>query len=259
MNNNNQFAADITDAEESQKTNKTFPIEIIFEKDNEREMVPTIVDKLEFSIWVKKEAGEEAGSRYPTLYELIGEPEFIVLDKLSGIELTDELNRLRTIMQSFDIIIKTFTVVSDEELYRFITCDLFPMLTEGHIILKPAVIIYNEFCPSDEYIIKKKVSDLLRAVLGLEAWKYQWKCYKRILINYKELKAFILNYESFDVRLVEIERFYMDQESASVFFKCNFYGLKNSLFVDYFVWEGECRLHINDGIWYEDYLTLPME
>lgn len=156
MNNNNQLAADLQATEESPEINQNLPIEIIFEKDNEREIVPNIIEKLEFSIWSEKEPGEEKGPRYPTFYEFIGEPEYIALDKLSGIELTNELNRLRNIMESFDIIIKTFTDVSDEELYRFITFDLFPMFTEGQIILKPAVIIYNEFHPSDEYLIKKK-------------------------------------------------------------------------------------------------------
>lgn len=103
------------------------------------------------------------------------------------------------------------------------------------------------------------MSDLLRAMFGLEAYKYQWKLWKRILLNYQEFKTFILSYESFDVRSVQIESFILDHEYATVTFKCNVYGLSNSLFVDYIDWDGTCRLNKCDGIWYVEDLSLPIE
>ncbi len=221
----------------------------------ERLPVPTIVEKVEFSIWA------ERGSRYQylTMHELFGKPEFTPAENISSKVLYFELRRIENIMKKHGVIVTTYSDVSSRERYRFITTEVFSMLTTGKIVLKPMKIVYEEFHPTEAYLVKKAASDFLRALFGLEAWKYQWKLWKKRLTNYKEIKKFALNYEEFDVQSLEMDEIVIEGDTASVVFEVGFYGIENSGFVHQFKGDGSCTLTKNSNYWCVDHVTLPQQ
>lgn len=223
----------------------------------ERKLIPSILDKLEISRWVEREPGEEIETLYPSFHQMIGCPGYTSIDQLAEHEISKELNRLLEYMKTRSIFILTFTQAAEAELYRFITTELFQLLTYVNTAPSPIKIIYDEFHPSDEYLVKKATSDFLRALFGQEAWKYQWKLWKKVLSNYKEIKKFATGYESLDLRYPELEKVLIDGERAEVSFKTFFYGVTNSLFVHRYEGMGSCSLFKNGASWCVDFIWIP--
>ncbi len=223
---------------------------------NERSLVPMIVDKTEFQIW--SEEALNSHEHYHAFYEHLGKPAFKPVDNISKAQLPGALQALLGVMNKKEVFLKTFTDVPERELYRFITKELFPSLITDKQWLKPMVLIYEEFHSNEEYGIKKAASKLLRALFGMEAWKYQWKLWKKVLDNYSAIKQFVTSYEGFDVRSIEFDEISSDGEEASILFQANFYAVCNNMvFVHHFEGNGCMELFKNNGSWCARSVTLP--
>ena len=158
----------------------------------ERMMIPSIHDKVEFSIWAERDSDDTCEKRFKTLYELFGKPKFRPVDNISNEQLPGEIQRLREVMRQHGVILKTFTEVHPREIYRFITKELFNMLTTGKLFPNPTNLVYEEFHSNDEYQIRKAASDFARLLFESIMGPFRIKHLKHSLKNYKPIRNLLL-------------------------------------------------------------------
>jgi len=90
-----------------------------------------------------------------TVFEFLGKPAFKKIDELKPEEITIELKRLNDIMQNGNISLSTLCSVDENELYRFISEELFQYQIDN--IRIPGMMTcftYEEFHPNSEYDIR---------------------------------------------------------------------------------------------------------
>jgi hypothetical protein len=224
---------------------------------HERAMIPSIMDNVEFSIWAEKEPGETLSSRFKTFHEYFGKPKFRPVDNISNEQLPSELNKLRDMMKAHKVIINNYTEVADRDMYRFITKELFGMLTNGkfHSTTK---IVYDEFHPNREYLIKKSVCDFIRMLFETFYGPFRIKHLKHSLQNYKEINQLLKTYDD-NIALdhLEMDELSFDGDSACVIMELGFYGITNNVFVHYYEGDCKCFLEKSGSDWQVTHCSLP--
>lgn len=109
--------------------------------------------------WLKNvEAFEEsfANAKTTTVFDFIGQPEFIKLSELNDQEISKELDRILDLMQDRGVSLDTICEVDKKELYRFITEEL--MMHEMDDINIPGMMTcftYEEFHPNAKLDIEQ--------------------------------------------------------------------------------------------------------
>jgi hypothetical protein len=96
------------------------------------------------------------------VYDFIERPAFKKIDEIESELVSLELNRLTEIMKTFNVRLETICDYSDEEIYRFITEELFEVETDD--IRLPGLrhgFIYEEFHPNHDYDIRKLSEDFI--------------------------------------------------------------------------------------------------
>ncbi|MEF8811567.1 MAG: hypothetical protein V5A47_11630 [Bacteroidales bacterium] len=102
-----------------------------------------------------------------TLWEFLGKPGFIPFNEIKASELTAELKRLTNIMNKKNIILDTICEVEDEELYRFITEELFNQeMDDIQIEGMVSHFIYEEFHPNPGLDIEEAYEYLLTSMMN---------------------------------------------------------------------------------------------
>lgn len=230
---------------------------IFLRSPRERAMIPSTLDKAEFSIWAEKEPGYSLSQRFKTFHEYFGKPEFRLIDNISKEALPSELKKLKEVMKAHKIIVNSYTEVPDRDVYRFITKELFGMLTTGNFY-SDTKLIYEEFHPNREYLIKKTVSDFIRLFFESFYGPHRIKHMKNSLSNYKEFKMFLKTYDE-DIILdhLEMDEISFDGDSASVKMELGFYGIMNNVFVHYYEGDCQCNLQKLDNTWHVVECSLP--
>ncbi len=151
----------------------------------DRAMIPSTLDKIEFSIWAEKVPGERPSNRFKTFHEYFGKPKFRPVDNLGNEQLPAELKKLQEVMKAHHVVINTYSEVSDRELYKFITKELFSLLTTGIIYSSPLKLVYEEFHPNSEYAVKKASSDFIRILFETFHGPDRINHLKHTLANFK--------------------------------------------------------------------------
>ncbi len=110
-----------------------------------------------------------------TVYKRIGSPDFIRLDELKENQLSGELEKITKIANENGIQLNILCEVGENEIYRFITEELFDYEIEDINI--PGMIanfIYEEFYPNHECDIKEHSREVLNYILkpDKEFWEY---------------------------------------------------------------------------------------
>lgn len=223
----------------------------------ERAMIPSILDKVEFSIWAEKEPGYTLSKRFKTFHEYFGKPKFRPVDNISNEQMPSELNKLREVMKAHKVIITSYTEVPDRDLYRFITKELFSMLTTGNF-QSPTKLVYDEFHPNREYLIKKAASDFIRLIFETYLGPYRMNHQKHSLQNYKEIKRLLKTYEdNMGLDFLEMDELSFDGDSACIIMELGFYGIMNDIFVHHYEGDCKCYLEKSGNTWHVIQCSLP--
>lgn len=158
-----------------------------------------------------------------TLYEFLGKPTYRTLDELQPEDITTELERIYSLMLEHQVRLDTICEVSENELYRFITEELF--LEEKDDMRVPSMMssyIYEEFYPNHEYDLNRHTQDFLNSYLdktseyylhflSSEAEKQEWH------------SLFRETFSRFELRKLEVTsvNFNLETEKAQVVFECD--------------------------------------
>ena len=96
------------------------------------------------------------------IYDFIGEPLYNHVHDLSDKEVPKELKKLLKMLAKKGIIVDTLSGVSDREMYRFVTEEIFKQEIQNIRMPNWTIhLIYEEFHPSDEFDIKNQVGHAL--------------------------------------------------------------------------------------------------
>jgi len=132
------------------------------------------------------------------------------------------------------------------------------MEVTGEKILLPWKFVYDEFHPTDEYRIKKGISNYFRSMFGLNVWQYAWNDWKRVLKNYKQVKSFITNFEGFEETELIFEKIVMSEKYATAYFHIKFAAIDNDgIFIKRFDGPGEAQLFRTKTGWCLNHVKFP--
>jgi len=223
----------------------------------ERTIIPSIQDKAEFSIWAPREPGDTVDKHFKTFYDFFEKPKFQSADHISNAQLPKELERLYEVMNKHGVILQTFTEIPPRTLYRFITKELFNMLTTGKLFPNPLKLVYEEFHSNESYHIRKTISDFVRLLFESFMGPFRIKHLKHSIKNYKDIKLLLQTYEDFALDFMEMDEIFLEGDTASVTFEISFYGINNSGLVHQFKGEGKGELVKHDSSWYIINMVLP--
>jgi hypothetical protein len=203
------------------------------------------------------ETNYDSTNRIP-LYDFVGKPTYRKVGDLSDKEITEELNRLTELLDSYQVALDTICDVAERELYRFITEELFlNEINDMHIQGMYTRFIYEEFYPNHEHDICEHSNDFIRSYLDKandfytylltpEAEKADWHLHFR--------QAF----SSFQLNSFSIAGLNFDTEKARVLFECDFVGkIEGSVESLHFVGVGELNLLGRWDYWCIDSIKLP--
>jgi len=151
---------------------KEFDITNWFESDN-NELPPEIESFFLDNIKLY-EKGIRCAKRI-TVYELIKSPSYRKIIELSDLEIEVELNSIRALLLEHQIVLDTLREVPKEELYRFITEELFS--EEINDVVIPDMVthfIYEEFHPNHDFDLRQLLFDFLSSYLDQSSDFYKY-------------------------------------------------------------------------------------
>lgn len=114
-----------------------------------------------------KQFEEQLAKRKKILvYDLIGRPHFTPVGSISDNAISEELAQLRDLMHRHSITVDSNAGVSDREMYRFVTEELFNEETNDiQIDGLITCFIYEEYHPNHEYDIRSRCTEFVHHVL----------------------------------------------------------------------------------------------
>lgn len=126
-----------------------------------------------------------------TVYEKIGKPSYKSIDDLSPSEISEELNRIKAIMEAHHIVLDFCDgPYPDEEIYKFITQELFTHEIDSVPLLGMNWnFIYEEFHPNNKAEITKNTHQFLEHWLNRNFNEYSSELdYNMITADGKQIK-----------------------------------------------------------------------
>lgn len=194
--------------------------------------------------YIEKFEEEFSVAKRTTVYDYMGKPSFTKLDELQAQEVAEELQRLYDLLDENNITLDTLCEVVDEELYRFITEELF--LHEMDDMRIPGMMscfIYEEFHPNAEYDIQEACDNFFQFTMA-KMENIGGKGYDMLYVdtaNYIDAEGavmdesnvvdninnFLSSFDSFEIITNEIKHIEIDkdQKDAMVSFVIHYKGL----------------------------------
>lgn len=213
-----------------------------------------------------------------TVYDYMGKPSFKRLDEIEAGEVSAELERMYDMLDNNNISLDTLCEVADEDLYRFITEELF--LHEMDDMRIPGMMlcfIYEEFHPNAEYDIRESFDYFFSSTMA-KMKNIGGEGYDMLYVetgNYEDangeiveekrvidaINNFLASFDRFeivtnDIKSIEIDK---DQKNAVVNFFIHYKGLfdKSSEAI-YFKGNGSFKLKPSEyGGWSMCHINLP--
>lgn len=159
------------------------------------------------------------------LYDFLGRPSYRKVEELTDAEITEEFERITSLMNEHQIYVCTLCNESDNELYRFITEELF--FEEMDDVQIPGMntnFTYEEFHPNHEYDIYNHTIDFIGSYLDKEN-----DFYSSLLTNEAEKADWHLHFRqafsAFQLNKFSITDIKFDTEKATVQLYCDFVGI----------------------------------
>jgi hypothetical protein len=194
------------------------------------------------------------------LYDFLGKPAYRKPEELNDNEITEELNRLMDLMETKSVCLDTLCEVSDWELYRFITEELFEHeIDDMHIPEMITHFTYEEFHPNHAYDIERYSIDFIKSYLNKTEDDYLHEI-SIVASDQNWHKDFRDAFSSFNLSKFEIIYLHFDLESAEarVDFECDFTApVDNSKYTLRFNGKGKLLFVYQWGYWYVDSVEFP--
>ncbi len=223
---------------------------------NENELSPEIESQFLDHIMAFENAWKDA--KQVSLYEFLGKPPYRKIDDLREADIHEELNRLNELMFQHQVGLDTICEVSEQELYRFITEELFlEEIDEMHIPGMITHYTYEEFHPNHAYDIERYSTDFIRSYLDKEN-----DFYLHLLTSETEKADWHIHFRqafsSFQLNGFLIRKLDFDTEKAVVQFDCDFVGqVAGSGESLHFIGVGELTLLYQWDFWCVDKVKFP--
>lgn len=116
--------------------------------------------------YIKKFEEELARRKKVLVYNLVGRPEYKLVDAIPDEDIHEELGKLKDLLLKHFITVDTVARVEDRELYRFITEEIFREETNDfHIEGMITCFIYEEYHPNHDYDIRNRCTEFIYHVL----------------------------------------------------------------------------------------------
>lgn len=113
-------------------------------------------------------------SKKATISELLNNPFCKAVEEINDDEITVELQKLMELLRIKNIVVESVDGVSDREMYRFITKELFQTETEVNFPKNMIVCyIYEEFHPNDEADIERRTLEFIEFFSEKEADNFE--------------------------------------------------------------------------------------
>lgn len=189
-----------------------------------------------------------------TVWDYMGKPSFKKLHEMQPAEVAVELQRLYDMLANNNISLDTLCEVADEELYRFITEELFMQEMDNmRIPGMMSCFIYEEFHPNAEYDIEEAFDYFFSFTMG-KMENVRGQGYDMLYVdtaNYKDAEGVALNgsdvvnsinnflasFDCFEIISNDIKNITIDedQKNAKVNFFIHYKGLfdKRSEAIDF--------------------------
>ena len=126
-------------------------------------------------------------SKFVKVYEQLAKPVYKKAEELSDTEVSDELQRLKTIMEEHNMALDVLATYDDRIIYKFITEELFEQETETGDEELPGIgmtkrFIYEEFHPNHEYDIDSRTKEFLASWFEQKFSEYSWEIGSEIIL-----------------------------------------------------------------------------
>ena len=158
------------------------------------------------------------------LYDFIGRPEYSLSEAIPDAHIGEELERITTILDEHQIGLDTLCKVSERELYRFITEELFQHEMENiRIHGMMHCFIYEDFHPNHEYDIRRHCNDGIRDFLNKKS-EFYTTYFTKEAENDPWFNHFRDSFQSFSIKHFDILELTFDAENAKVSFCIDFKG-----------------------------------
>jgi len=226
----------------------------------------------QFLDYVQQWEDEMAKGNMILIYDLIGKPDFKKEGELDEAEISAELERIMGMLHANSLHLDTISEVTDRELYRFITEELFNKETNDiKIEGMMHCYIYEEYHPNNEHDIKSRCRELIEHITDKEEDKDQepWslediiscagKDFTREELNQK-LILFRDSFSSFTVHELEFTTIHINEAItlADVIAHIHYSGVIDGSHetIDF---EGECRFSLKreEEWWVIDSFEVP--
>lgn len=136
--------------------------------ENPEDCFPPEIER-DFLKYVDQFETASSNSELITIYEFIGQPDFRKPNEISEENVSVELEKLKDFLFKNRVSINSLCPVSDSEMYRFITEEIFNVLVED---IKMSgiynVFCYEEFHPNDDYDIRKSCTEFIETLFNKE-------------------------------------------------------------------------------------------
>ena len=172
-----------------------------------------------------------------SVWQYIGKPEFKKVEELGFGEISSELQKLFGIMNDNNVVLDTLCEVDDNELYRFITEELFLYKMDNMRIKgMTSNFIYEEFHPNAEYDIEQAYDYLFSMTMskmkniggeGYDLLYIDTKNYRDSKGNkvderevIKKINRFLDSFDSFEILSNEIKNIAFNKEKTNAQLSC---------------------------------------
>jgi hypothetical protein len=197
-------------------------------------------------------------SKKITVFNKLNRPDFKKSDTLTERALSEELKKVKEILNQGNIYVDTIFTVDDKTLYDFITEEL--MCYELDDLNIPDMMIgftYEEFHPNHEHDIKEEVSRFVRDLLKQSDFTFSWA--PRLVVNFKELQQFVKAFEEITIHHFNIDRVQVIDEKATATFQIKFTGkIDRSSGSVIFNGPGTASLELHEEFWNIVRLEFPV-
>lgn len=195
-----------------------------------------------------------------TVYEFLGKPVFRRVENLQPEEISAELERMYTLMEKNQISLDTICEVPDDELYRFITEELFnEEIDDVRIEGMMSCYTYEEFHPNHEYDLNRYANDFIQSYLDKTSYDYLHEISSDASKSDWH-KHFRDAFSRFDVQKFEIEslNYNLETAKAEVGFECDIQAkVEGASDLFRFVGKGKFGFVHQWDFWYVDSVEFP--
>ncbi|MEO8150831.1 MAG: hypothetical protein ABI723_24575 [Bacteroidia bacterium] len=147
-----------------------------FQMSNDSELPPEVENEFLKNVIAFEEAHQHI--KYVKVFELLGKPAYKESNTLSDKEVSEELERIESIMEEHKMALDVLAKYDDRTIYKFITEELFEHETETGEDSLPGMtnhFIYEEFHPNHKYDINRRAEEFLADWFEQKFSEYSWE------------------------------------------------------------------------------------